>query len=549
MLTINDVITNLLPYGTSMEEDDEKNWETAPAWPPDLFAIAATLANKSSCYTNQRYDCTKKSIFGNAYRNKVSSEAKIWQKNITPGRYTQSLWKIILKNKNSSLSNSSYEWQDAVMKLISIADEASIGMGIDVLNEDHTKLCDIAHLIYFRGIAGKIKNKFSKNNSPLRSLCILVPEEAACVLPKTLTSQVGCTIRSLSHHLALLPSIYEVKTEWNVLGDFFFERQDELNLLLIPYPFIIKNSDFKIVSGIDDHIETSGHFKINQSWLKTENIVQKIVGMICELVNKSKSQKTPIHGVVLPELALSKKIALDVSKKLAKESDIQFFITGISGNLRNSALSTLFHKENFHTYIQSKHHRWRLDKGQIDRYKLNKEFQDKAFWWENIQISDRVVNIFSIRPGISFVSLVCEDLARLEPLQNVIRSVGPNLVVALLQDGPQSEYRWSAKYATVLSEDPGSSVLTLTSMGMINRALDVGDFRAPRTIAIWKDPHSKSKELDLPVGSHGLVLKLNKEDMEHSTLDGRSDYEGSGKLILNDVSAVALENPHKWLAE
>ncbi len=50
------------------------------------------------------------------------------------------------------------------------------------------------------------------------------------------------------------------------------------------------------------------------------------------------------------------------------------------------------------------------------------------------------------------------------PLRTVIRSVGPNLVIVLLMDGPQLVRRWPGKYATVLSDDPGSAVLTVTSL-------------------------------------------------------------------------------------
>jgi len=36
-------------------------------------------------------------------------------------------------------------------------------------------------------------------------------------------------------------------------------------------------------------------------------------------------------------------------------------------------------------------------------------------------------------------ALVCEDLARPDPVANIVRAVGPNLVIALLMDGPQTK--------------------------------------------------------------------------------------------------------------
>ena len=57
-----------------------------------------------------------------------------------------------------------------------------------------------------------------------------------------------------------------------------------------------------------------------------------------------------------------------------------------------------------------------------------------------------------------------------EPAAELIRAVGPNLLIALLMDGPQLSNRWPARYAAVLAEDPGTSVLTLTSLGMAERS-------------------------------------------------------------------------------
>jgi len=69
---------------------------------------------------------------------------------------------------------------------------------------------------------------------------------------------------------------------------------------------------------------------------------------------------------------------------------------------------------------------------------------------------------YVFRYGMSMATLICEDLARIDPVQTVIRAIGPNLVIALLMDGPQWQRRWSGRYATVLADDPGSAVLSVT---------------------------------------------------------------------------------------
>jgi hypothetical protein len=68
--------------------------------------------------------------------------------------------------------------------------------------------------------------------------------------------------------------------------------------------------------------------------------------------------------------------------------------------------------------------------------------------------------------------LICADLARQDPAADLIRAVGPNLLIALLMDGPQLSHRWPARYAAVPAEDPGTSVQTLTSLGMAERFVD-----------------------------------------------------------------------------
>ena len=43
-----------------------------------------------------------------------------------------------------------------------------------------------------------------------------------------------------------------------------------------------------------------------------------------------------------------------------------------------------------------------------------------------------------------------------------MHAIGPNLVFTLLMNGPQLKTRWPARYAKILADDPGSSVLSIT---------------------------------------------------------------------------------------
>jgi hypothetical protein len=120
-------------------------------------------------------------------------------------------------------------------------------------------------------------------------------------------------------------------------------------------------------------------------------------------------------------------------------------------------------------------------------------------------------------------------------------------VVALLMDGPQFAWRWSGRYATVLADDPGSAVLTLTSLGMVQRSGMPGA-EAKRIIALWKEPLGEARELELPSGAHGLVLSISQAWETNYALDGRSDHGGTSGLSLTGVHAIKAAAPPQWLA-
>ena len=104
----------------------------------------------------------------------------------------------------------------------------------------------------------------------------------------------------------------------------------------------------------------------------------------------------------------------------------------------------------------------------------------------------------------------------------MIRAVGPNLVFALLMDGPQLSHRWPGRYAMALADDPGSSVLSVTSLGLLERSNHRYQ-SSKRIIALWRDPLGTTRELDLPKDKQALLLSLTRKATEEYTLDGRGD--------------------------
>ncbi len=132
----------------------------------------------------------------------------------------------------------------------------------------------------------------------------------------------------------------------------------------------------------------------------------------------------------------------------------------------------------------------------------------------------RTVNLVEVGEGITFAALVCEDLAQIDEVADLLRSVGPTMMITPLLDGPQLSSRWSARYASVLADDPGSAVLTLTSNGMARRSRPRGRDMQP-IVALWKDPIRGTREIPLEPGAQGVLLTASADLTTRRSGDGR----------------------------
>jgi hypothetical protein len=168
---------------------------------------------------------------------------------------------------------------------------------------------------------------------------------------------------------------------------------------------------------------------------------------------------------------------------------------------------------------QHKHHRWRLDSSQISQYHLAGALDPSMSWWEAIAIPRRSLQVVD-EGVVTIVPLLCEDLARLQPVTELVRSIGPSAVITLLLDGPQLASRWTARYAGVLADDPGSAVCTLSSYGMVRRCRPPG-YPTSNVVALWKDPSGGLTEIALDDGAHAVLIVTNAETGDRHTADGR----------------------------
>ena len=182
--------------------------------------------------------------------------------------------------------------------------------------------------------------------------------------------------------------------------------------------------------------------------------------------------------------------------------------------------------EQWFRICQNKHHRWSLDEAQIYQYHLGGAMHPHVRWWEAMEVPRRAVRFIELGDELTMVSLVCEDLAQIDDVADVIRSVGPTVVITPLLDGPQLGSRWAARYASVLADDPGSAVLTLTSYGMVQRCRPHGRDSSP-VIALWKDPVRGSREIPLETGAHGVLLTVCGDRATRCSADGRMPVDNA----------------------
>lgn len=179
-----------------------------------------------------------------------------------------------------------------------------------------------------------------------------------------------------------------------------------------------------------------------------------------------------------------------------------------------------------------KHHRWTLNEFQIKAYNLGGQLSPSAHHVELIDIPRRRAALFvNLGDQLTVCPIICEDLARQESLAELIRSVGPSLVVSVLLDGPQKRDRWSARYASAFSEDPGCSVLALTSYGMVKRWTGPEGLTS-QAIALWSDRDGRPTEINLKEGALGVLLGLAVKPVKERTIDSRRENVATFALTL-----------------
>lgn len=461
-------------------------------------------------------------------------------------------------------------WQRFVslVSMHAIADEACAGWGIR------------GPLKFIKeGLRGENKSNIQSYAEELLSKfgSLATINSTRCrVLPKRHTAEVGITLRSISCNLGFHRSSVEVK--WK-LGHTLERLAAEssgsksltsLNVLLLPIPLEIHTTDFKKKEvPVKSHQRSQDFFEYNPKVFDTKiedgknpgfvgsnKLIIDFERRIEDILERAREEVGQVDMVILPEIAIHEYAVEFLEKALLadKEKPVTAYIAGVRESrekfrfnrnavyfkIASNKTGSWKFSNNPEEYAQYKHHRWKLERQQIIQYQLGGALSPTKSWWEAIKIGDRQVNFVNIGEQLTVCPLICEDLARQDPISDLIRTVGPTLVVAILMDGPQILQRWAGKYASVLGDDPGSSVITLTSYGMVNRSLAPGT-KPSRVVALWSSPESK-REIELEENAEAILLSLSIDERKEKSSDGREEMGGTPSLSLAGIRQIKLKD-------
>lgn len=486
-------------------------------WPPYSFLAAALLLKRSGAYrrvleewppkgNSKAWDKALKSL-GHQWRMSSDVALRTGRRSKPPAR-VKVLWRMIRTHAGTLIDAIAADevFSAALVELLAAADESAEALGLAVAS------------------AGQRAKYFARQGDIfLNTKASLTPDVApslGAVLPKQHTPSTGITLRSMSHHLAFHAGA-DSRARW---WQFAHNYGSHFNILLAPWPLRLRPNQFRPAADRRSKMVE----KFRSFDFESQPDITTLTSWLKGLLTKATAECGRVDLVVLPEAALTPR-EFYAANTIA-ELHGSLLLSGVM-SLREGAPAANQvwlkptvppHVRPFHV-VQDKHHRWLLTGKQVEMYGLGGSLDPSFDWWENTAVESRYVNFIEFHRDMTMCCLVCEDLARQEPVAELVRAVGPNLVIALLSDAPQLKARWPGRYATVLADDPGCSVLTLTSLGMAQLSKPPPGKSRSRSIALWKDFTGDVEEIDLPANSEGAILNLRAAKQTEWTADGRSD--------------------------
>jgi hypothetical protein len=500
-------------------------------WPADVFALVGTVLSRTHAYRfavspppGRRWP----PMAGDGWNAAVCGAAEEWAawaerpEGPLPGLVDQA-WSVLRDGAGETLEDiaDGRAWPvcEALLTLLAVSDETAAGVAAA---RDPVRTAGYR----YRARADEL---LARSGSLSR-----LPTHRLRVLPKVRTPPGGISFRSLSRYLCLRGPTVDVT--WNrVPARRSGLGQQQANVLLLPWPLRIRQRDFvplwDTVRRTED--EPFGTFQFSPAEPFDLDLAERVLRAALDEVDA-------VDAVVLPETSVPVE-ALEPLESLLRRYGVGVLLAGARepDDASEQSPGNWVHLgvrvgDSWSHYRQNKHHRWFLDAGQINQYHLAGALHPSVRWWEAMEVPRRGLQFLELSEGLTLVAVVCEDLARLDEVAELIRDVGPTLVVTILLDGPQLASRWTARYASVLADDPGSSVLTLSAAGMVRRSRPSG--ASPSSVvALWKDPTRGLREISLDPGAQGVLISLAATPARRRSADGRRPVDNSTGLMVAGV--------------
>ena len=506
-------------------------------WPPDVFAFTDIVLERSDAYRfavsapkGRRWPPSDTGHWNAA----VATAARDWGERAGTDETAlphliSDQWSVLQHDVVTPLDQlgGGEPWRlcEALLTLHALADEACAGTGVAVAL-DGGGLC-------FRGRASE---RLARTGSLSR-----VSRRRLRVLPRVRNTPGGISSRSLSRYLCVRgPSVEAVWSKVPLRRPATNDARSPTNVVLLPWPLRVEDTDFRPLGAVERaEQEPYGFFEFAPS--ETLDL-----GLTDRALAAARSEAGSVDVVVLPESAVEPADLVDLESVLARHR-VTMLVAGVreaphlgselGGNWLH--LAVRFGGHWWH-YRQNKHHRWFLDERQIEQYHLAGALPPSVRWWEAMEVPRRAVQLLELGEGITLVSIVCEDLARLDEVADLLRAIGPTLVVTILLDGPQLPARWTARYASVLADDPGSAVLTLSSFGFVQRARPPD--RAPSSVvSFWKDSVRGFREIPLEASATGMVVSMGVGRTIRRSADGRFPIANAAELVVGDIRPIRVD--------
>ncbi|WP_404394008.1 hypothetical protein [Pseudoalteromonas phenolica] len=497
-------------------------------WPTNIFLILYTLVDYTDKYRllvapQKHFKWDRNNL------NTLNLLAKEWDtffggKPLALGSVLIKHLNVIFKRKNFNqcvydLINSDSGFCSSLFFVLLSIDRAFEDNNLKKFDYDELTNIEVALLT-------RMVMKDLYDSSPKNSEIALEPNIAdndtryGFVSFKSLVPQSGLTINNLCQNLTFIKPSVKPQIVYNNTKN----NSKRYNVLLLPWPYEIRDEYFS--SSKVKPIETDNYFDFF-SYEPMENYSELSKSFMSAIVTCMK-RVGQIDLIVLPECSLSQ-VHYDRLRDLLYEKfkdNSPSLLAGVYGRtpegvgINKAVLSFIGASGDFDYISQNKHHRWFLDRDQIRTYNLATQLDPNKKWWEDIGVSRRNLVILDTSNGVKLCPLVCEDLARQEPVAQAVRSIGPNFVISLLLDGPQLENRWPGKYSAVLSDDPGCTVFSVTPLGMTLRSTGSG-FSPSRVVGLWSEPNKPSERIEIQDEGIGVLLELSLSETQCWSIDGR----------------------------